>query len=200
MRQAWSGEEQRHGRLRDELDGRLTLSSHYISKAVELEFIFAPRPSDTPPKPTDRIDALGPMLGGWVNSDLRLRDALDAKAGNRYDLRDRPFVILIGVHDVFCSLDQIMDALLAESRLPVATGNVSRRGDGFYGSSQRYPNGKNRRVSCVFALQDWMPGVSEPRLLRFDNPFSEMEFPNEVLPADYRFSVAERSQQGITRQ
>jgi hypothetical protein len=240
MRQDWSSEEQRHGRLRDELNSRVALSSHIISfeikrwdreprmrdiadwvrriidelappdsgnvelarhtfrsKAVELDFTFFPRQSDSPPKPTARIVALGPSLGGWVNSDLRLRDALDAKAGNRYDLRSRPFAILIGVHDVFCSLDQIMDALLGGEQVAVATGNVSRRGDGFYGSSQRYPNGKNRRVSCVFALHDWMPGVSEPRLLRFDNPFCEMEFPVDVLPADFRLGVAERSQQGI---
>lgn len=240
MRQDWSSEEQRHGRLTDELNSRVALSSHFIhfeikrwdreprvrhiadwvrrtvdqltppgtgnveltrrtfrSKAVELEFTFFPRQSDSPPEPTDRIVGMGSPLGGWVNSNLRLRYALDAKAGNRYDLRGRPFAVLIGIHDSFCSLDQIVDALLGGEQVAVATGNVSRRGDGFYGRSQQYPNGKNRRVSCVFALQDWMPGLSEPRLLRFDNPFSEMEFPAEVLPADLCLSVAERSQQGI---
>ena len=74
--------------------------------------------------------------------------------------RGRPFAVLIGIHDAFCSLDQIVDALLGGEQVAVATGRVSRRGDGFYGRSQQFPNGKNRRVSCVFALQDWMPGLS----------------------------------------
>jgi hypothetical protein len=94
----------------------------------------------------------------------------------------------VGVHDSFCSLDQIEDAIFGEEQVNIATGALSRRGDGFYGlttDSSGRREGKDRRVSCVYVVEDWNPGFETARVLRFENPFCLLDFPRDVFPPTF---------------
>jgi hypothetical protein len=97
----------------------------YTAQGVRLSFTFAACTPD-PAGPRGRIVGPGPVIGGFVKSGDRLRVALQKKAGNRYDLRDSPFAIFVGIHDPFCSLDQIEAALYGTVQHEVATMTRSR--------------------------------------------------------------------------
>jgi hypothetical protein len=51
--------------------------------------------------------------------------------------------------------------------------------------------GRNRRTSCVFGLlRAWTPGTAvASTVLRFDNPFAAMDFPDGLVVPDRRFQV-----------
>jgi hypothetical protein len=73
-----------------------------------------------------------------------------------------------------------------------------RKNNGTFGRSAKNPEGRNRRLSCVFALmRGWAPGSAVvPTVVRFDNPFAEHAFPSDVLAPNARF-VARRDHSGI---
>jgi len=61
------------------------------------------------------------------------------------------------------------------------------------------PKGRNRRLSCIFSLmRGWMPGFNKvlPTAFRFDNPFAEQAFPDDLLVPDWRQS-ARRDGSGV---
>jgi hypothetical protein len=165
----------------------------YSSKTAELVFSFHPVPDAYQVKDDDRLVSDGAGIGGFVDSDIRLRGKLHDKAA-KYDLRGKPYAIVIGVHDPMCDLDDIFDALIGTAAIVVATGQDVRKGDGFYGRSSRVkPAGKHTRVSCVYAIQDWWPGgLYQPRITRFDNPFAASEFPLDCLPIDAHWAEVDR--------
>ncbi|MFE9694694.1 hypothetical protein [Micromonospora sp. NPDC005806] len=150
---------------------RLLMSCSCMS-GITINFEFFPRRAE-PGAEGDRIVGMGPPIGGWVNSGERLRVALNGKAGSRYDLRAKPFAPVVAVHDSFCSLDQVMDALYGSEQLVIATHELTRAGNGFFGRSSANL-GKNRRVSCVFVIQGWLPCAPEDATIyRLDNPFAD---------------------------
>jgi hypothetical protein len=131
--------------------------------------------------------------GGFVNSDIRLRDKLHEKAG-KYDLRGKPYAVVVGVHDPMCEITDVRDALFGSLAVVVATGQDVRKGDGFFGVwSLSEFDGKHPQVSCVYAVEDWWPGGPYlPRVTRFDNPFAETSFPLEGLPLDAHWAVVDK--------
>jgi hypothetical protein len=156
----------------------------YTADGVRLHFTF----SACKPDPTGargRIVGPGPVIGGWVKSAERLRIALRGKAGGRYQLRGCPFAICAVVHDPFCSLDQIEDALYGSVQYEVATMAHSRAKNGFFGRGPEDPAGKNTRISCIFVMSNWRPWQPEKaRIVRLDNPFATQPFPEELLAVD----------------
>lgn len=168
----------------------------YAADGVVLRFRFLRRGSSSPPKPTDRVVGIGPAQGGFVDSHLRLRSALEKKVQKRYETRDKPFAIFVGAWDWGCTTDQLEDALLGNEQVLVNSGEVRRANNGFFGRDQRRPAGRHQNLSCVFALHGWRPWQPEnQRILRFDNPFATAPFPDELLPADYRLGVVQDEQQ-----
>jgi hypothetical protein len=242
----WSGQQDRHSRIADELNKRLTLdrwfigfeiirldrdpsfaklaswvnreitslpvapetesmtrAATYSAKGIQLDFSFSrcePRPAGT----RDRIVAAGPVIGGLVRSGGRLLVALTKKAGGRYELRNAPLALCVGVHDPFCDLDELETAIYGHVQYAYQVGgsgevNRSRAHDGFFGRTPRPREGKNRRVSCVFAVCNWFPWTSEKSvILRFDNPFADHPFPENLLPAAAQVTRVQKDRPGIT--
>ena len=153
----------------------------------------------SPTRAHGRIIGPGPVIGGWVKSAERLRVALTGKAGGRYDLRGKPFAVCVGVHDPFCSLDQIEDALYGSERYDVATMVPSRAGNAFFGRGSESSEGKNTRVSCVFVLSSWYPWQPEKAMIiRLDNPFATEPFPDSLLPVDARVVRIDHGNDGFS--
>jgi len=245
MRNDWSKEESRNGKLADQLNARLPVgewfvnfeiirwnrspsvrklvswvaktvgelppwdpssgstglpSALYTNGAVEISFYFLPRRAGGPVGPDYRIVGISGVLGGWVNSKDRLGTVLTAKAGSRYDLRGRPFAVFVSIHDTFCDEDDLVGALYGSEQVVVATGASIRARDGIFGNSRAFPEGRNRRLSCVFAV---MPGWSSRSadglaVLRLDNPFADSPFPEGILPPARRFTEVSRDERGIS--
>jgi hypothetical protein len=164
----------------------------YKGKNAEIAFAFVRMKGN--PRPGDRIVGSGPVVGGAINSAARFRDRLDGK-DSKYDLRGKPYAIVLGVHDHMGGLDDVVEALVGTSAVIIATGAGIRKGDGFYGQVRRGTrDGKHKRVSCIFALEDWWPGGPyNPRVTRFDNPFAEAPFPDDAIPFEAHWGVIERT-------
>ena len=175
----------------------------YSSAEVELAFEFLPRRKLGPPTASESIVALGPPISWWGQAARRLRSALSRKAGSRYNHRNRPFAVLISVRDHSCDTYDIVNALYGDDAIMFRAGDPDtarsiRKDNGTFGRSLSAPSGKNRRLSCIFALmRGWAPGSTKaPTVIRFDNPFAEQSFPDDVLAPTFRF-VARRNDSGI---
>jgi hypothetical protein len=85
-----------------------------------------------------------------------------------------------------CDLDDVVDALIGDDAVVVATGESVRLGNGFYGKRDQRAlafDGKHTRVSAVFALHDWWPGGRIRRASPGStNPFATSAFPSNALP------------------
>jgi hypothetical protein len=162
----------------------------YVDDGVQLDFTFIKRTSAIPPRPTDRIVGGGQLVGGFVDSYLRIRSALEKKVQKRYDTRGKPLAIAMGIWDTFATLDEVDDALFGNESVVVATGQVVRSNNGFFGRTRERPKGKHQEISCVFVRQRWYPWSSQAAILcRYDNPFAEFEFPLDIISADYRYQA-----------
>jgi hypothetical protein len=165
----------------------------YEEPGVRVRFEFLPRKAETEPDADDRIVGMGPMTGGWVNSGGRLKSALTAKAGGRYDIGDAPYIVGVLSHDPFCSIDQVEGALYGSERVTIPAGDVTRSSDGLFGVDRQRRSGRNTRVSAIWVVEGfmaWNPG--EVRLLRFDNPYAARPVVDDLVPANFTFGVVER--------
>jgi hypothetical protein len=185
-----------------ETEGRTCIAS-YRAQDIQLDFSFI-RSERHPAGTRDRIVCSGPVIGGLVRSSERLLVALTKKAGNRYNVRNAPFALCVGVHDPFCGLDDLETAIYGHVQYAYqvgGTGDVSRSraNDGFFGRLPSAPKGKNRRISCVFAVCNWYPWISEESvILRFDNPFADRPFPGSLIPAAAQVTRVQKDRPGIT--
>jgi len=107
----------------------------------------------------ERVVLGGPAVGGLIDSAERLRDRLDTKAV-KYDLREKPFAIVVGARDSWCDIGEIHEALTGTPAVVVATGASTRCGNGFYGLSNDRPEGKNPQprsfmILNVLAFDRW---------------------------------------------
>lgn len=99
--------------------------------------------------PDARIVANGALIGGMVNSAQRLKKKLKAKAGGKYDIATAPFLIIAGLHDAFCSEDQVLSALYGGDRLTLSSGEMGRRNDGLFGPASQKNEGRPKaRFRC----------------------------------------------------
>jgi hypothetical protein len=159
-----------------------------------LDFHFWPAPASYTPGAGDRISIGSPAIGGFVNSAHRLRRLVRSKAA-KYDLRGKPFAIVVGVGDPMCDLDDVIDALTGTPAIVVATGESTRDETGVYGPQRPGGHGMRRpTLSAVFAVQEWFPaGPYRPRITRFDNPFAAVPFPADALPFGGHWGEVDRS-------
>jgi hypothetical protein len=162
----------------------------YEDEGVSITVLFLPmRPgARSRHDPDTQIVGMGPFSGGFVNSYLRLRDRIGDKASGRYELRDRPFLVAVGIHDSFCSDDQVIDALYGGEAVVFdaddpTVNEWTRRNDGLFGVDRERPQGRHRRVSAVatFSFVPW--NVDTAAVHIYDNPFAEHPWPDHVLPA-----------------
>jgi hypothetical protein len=162
-------------------------SAVYSSPAADLAFEFHPR-SNPSATGSGGIVGFGPGFALNVKPALRLRRNLSDKAGSRYDHRGRPYAVLVSVRDLNCANQDTVDALYGDDAISFPPGQPdlatsTRLNNGLFGRSASEPEGRNRRLSCVFALmRGWKPGSTvAPTIVRYDNPFPELRFPDDVL-------------------
>jgi len=176
----------------------------YSTAEVELEFTLVPRRRTTAPTATEPIVMAGPAVAQFVRPALRLRNNLSRKAGSKYDHRNQPFAVVVSIRDINCDVEDLVnalygdDAVTADINNPAGSVQPIRKRNGTFAISPRHPRGRNRRLSCVFTLmRGWMPGSQTmPTVLRFDNPFAEKPFPEDLITADRRM-VGRRDHSGV---
>jgi hypothetical protein len=189
----------------EELAGRVSSradlpSAHYAEDGVSIEVSFVPMRAGAAADLDDdtRIIGIGAITGGMVNSGERLKDRIAAKAGGRYDIAV-PFLIAVGIHDSFCSAEQVMDALYGKGAVEVATSSWTRRHDGLFGVDRVRANGRHTRVSAIAAIKGLYIGRDEsPNLAVYDNPLALMPWPTDALPFARRFGIRESAPEGFT--
>jgi hypothetical protein len=175
----------------------------YTTPEVELAFTFVPRRRTTAPTATEPIVLAGPVVARFVRPAQRLRSALSRKSGSKYDHRGRSFAVVVSVREISCDVEDIVNALYGDDVVTFDLDNPGsarpdRKRNGTFAISQGNPQGRNRRLSCVFALmRGWTPGNGQmPTVFRFDNPFAENPFPDDLLAADHRM-VSRRDATGV---
>jgi len=136
---------------------------------------------------------IGPVVAPFVKPAHRLRESIGKKSGGKYDHRNRPFAVLLSVRDLVCDAEDIVNALYGDDAITYVidqpgSSQAMRKRNGVFGISPDSPAGRNRRLSCVFALiPGWTPGSNEwSTIYRFDNPFAEQEFPDDLIVPHHR--------------
>jgi hypothetical protein len=174
----------------------------YSTDQVEIVFDFIPHRITGASSTGGSIVGIGPAAWGFSQSVTRLRRNLRRKVA-KYELHDRPYAVLASIRDISCDMESVFDALYGSSAIQFPRDNPDaavpiRKGDGLFGRSATYPDGKNRRLSCVFTLmRDWAPGRAEnTTIVRFDNPFSHEPFPDDVI-APTKWFAAVRDDSGV---
>jgi hypothetical protein len=177
-----------------DLDRKNYPTATYRGRGVELRITFLPRRRRAPPAATEPIVMIGPVVAKFMKPNRRLRTALSKKAGSKYEHRDRPFAIAVSVRNYSCDVEDFVNALYGDDAIAFEAGNPDsarphRMGNGFFGISRGAPEGKNRRVSCVYALfRGWYPNSRRATsIYRFDNPFAQTTFPDDLIVPTRRF-------------
>ena len=136
------------------------------------------------------------MIGGMVNSGLRLKDRLVSKAGRRYELNGAPFMIAACIHDFLCSDEQVLEALYGGEAFVVYFGQLVRRRDGFFGVDVARAVGRNTRVSAVGVIADFSPWAPvDADIAVLENPYGATAWPSETLPWRRWFGPVEQDEQ-----
>lgn len=168
----------------------------YSAPEAELSFTFFPRSTTTPPSPSARIVAASPWLGGILQHERRIRDRLSQKVGAKYDHRNRPFAVIMCIRDLLCDTEDIVDTIYGHDAIPLEgegtnTPQSAQKINGIFGVSPAHPEGRVRRLSCVFVLmRGWMPLSKEPpKVIRLDNPWARQAFPDGLLDPDFHLAV-----------
>jgi hypothetical protein len=161
-------------------------TARYTGAEVKLEVEFIPR--SVPDPASKQIVGFGPAIARMVQPARRLRRNLSHKIGSRYDHRERPYAVLVSARDYACAVEDVFDALHGDRALSFQPGQPGsaqpiRMNNGTFGLSPSSPEGRNRRLGCVFALmRGWAPGNTvAPTIVRFDNPFAQQAFPEDAL-------------------
>jgi hypothetical protein len=175
-------------------------SAVYKQDGVRVRVWFRPMKADASTKsdPNGRIAGIGPVSGGWVNSWNRLKDRVAAKAGNRYEIADIPFLVVAAIHDIFCSDDQVLEGLYGGESVIVPSLETVQRNDGLFGMDKGRPEGRHRRVSAVAVvrgLRVWEPDTADVAVLH--NPHATRPWMDYALPASRRFGPVDTDGQSV---
>jgi hypothetical protein len=166
-------------------------SAIYEEHGVRALIEFVPMVPDAPSKtdPDARIVGMGPIIGGVVNSGERLKKKVKAKAGGRYDIEGVPFLVLAGIHDMFCSDNQVVTALYGGETVTFPSGEPGRRNDGLFGVDPHHPKGRQKRLSAVGVIRGlrWEAETVDFAILH--NPYAATPWPRELLSAGRTFDV-----------
>lgn len=162
----------------------------YEQEGIRIRVRFRPMKAGARSKsdPEARIVGIGPMTGGWVNSAQRLKDRIAAKAGGRYEIGEVPFLVVAGLHDVFCSDDEVLDALYGCESVNVATSEATRRNDGLFQLDSVRHEGRHQRVSAVAVISHLRLWETPPAdVTLFDNPYAARPWATEAITVTRRF-------------
>ncbi len=146
--------------------------------------------------PDARIVRLGPVIGGLVDSQQRLKNRLEGKRKLGYVLDPAiPFVLVVGNRDSFCGDLQLLLALygrdweaLVGRRPPLWQRELRFRGFLGLGMGE---TPYNSRFSAVAVINGWVPWTDPASIqwLIFDNPHARVPLPNGLLPITHRFEL-----------
>ncbi|GAA5172902.1 MULTISPECIES: hypothetical protein [Amycolatopsis] len=166
----------------------------YEDDGATLSFRFFPRLRREPASDDEPIIVMGPSVFGFPKDSERLRVSLTGKTGGKYDLRDKPFAVAVCFRDGSCGLWDIVNALYGDKMLAIPPSDsdaaqLTRASNGLFAMSRGNPEGRNRRLSCVFAVMPAWHARSgrDPKVYRFDNPFAHCQFPPTILRPDNWF-------------
>lgn len=164
----------------------------YSSGPADIDFWFSPLKRDASLRaaPEGRIVATGPSIGGAVDAGLRLRSRLKAKAGARYELSEKPFLVVAGIHDSFCSDDQVEEALYGSQAVtlsvgphrPVGFATMIRQADGLFGAGDG-----NTRVSAVATIDFVRTAeLATAHTIIWEHPKPQGPWPEGLLAGQHR--------------
>lgn len=176
-------------------DRRNLPTATYSEQDARIRVRFMPMRKAAPARtdPDARIVGSGPAIGGVVNAAARLKERVGAKAGGRYDLRDAPFLVAVGIHDVVCSDEQVLEAAVGGESIVLATQELVRRNDGLFGKDAANPDGRHRRLSGVAVINSFRPWSPEDTdIALFRNPYAALDRPVSVLPPTRTFRLGLR--------
>lgn len=166
-------------------------SAIYEETDVLIEVEFVPMAPNAPSKsdPDARIVGTGAITGGMVNSAERLKKKVAAKAGGRYKIEQVPFLVLAGLHDMFCSEDQVLAGLYGGDRYSLSSGELGRRNDGLFGPDLQRDKGRHKRLSAVGIISGlrWKPESNELSIMH--NPYASRPWPDYIIPNARNFGV-----------
>lgn len=172
-------------------------TANYERNGVRITVRFLPMKAGAASKsnPDARIVGIGPMTVGFVNSGVRLKDVVGKKGGDRYELGGVPYIVVVGIHDTFCSEDVVIDGLyggeaIRVDRNDLSVSEVVRRNDGLFGADSARPSGRHRRISAVGILRGgplWEPERVD--LAVYDNPYAATPAPKSLLAATRWFGA-----------
>ena len=170
----------------------------YDERGVRLRVRFIPLHVDAPARtdPDAVIVGTGPVIGGAVNTPVRLRDRVEKKAGGRYDIGDTPFLVAVGMHDLFDQDPEVIAAFYGHEAVEYP-GRIFRRNDGIFGVDKGRPEGRHRRLSAVAVIRKifvWEPENISVAVLH--NPYAGRPWPDDYLPATRRFGEVGSNESG----
>lgn len=175
-------------------------SAVFTAEGCRITTYFLPMRPDASARtdPDARIVGMGAAIGGMVNSGARLKDRLVAKAGGRYDIDGIPFLLAVGIHDGFCSDDQVLHGLYGGEAVVLGTARAVRQPDGFFGVDHQR-GGRNTRVSAVAVISPmlcWSPSNIDTAV--YENPFPTHAWPAGALPSTRWFGPIDRDAAEVT--
>lgn len=187
-----------------DLDGPIEIPSQcFEGEGFAIRFQLLPFRSSRAPEEQGSVAAVGPAIGGIINSSERLRGVLRAKLPGRYELEEVPYAIAVCNHDMFCSVETVSIALYGSERVVFSTDGEDARpfraADGFFGKDQKHPEGRNRRVSGVVFISElasWAPDEAKSYFL--PNPYAAFEWPRQIIPVRHRLECADQSSDSWT--
>jgi len=133
------------------------------------------------------------MTVGFVNSGTRLKDAIGKKGGDRYEIRDVPYVVAVGNRDNFLSNVVVIDGLYGGEAIRLdgddhSKFEVIRKNDGLFGVDPARRQTRHSRISAVVVLTGlvlWEPASADVAL--YDNLSPAIPLPDGLFPATRRF-------------
>jgi hypothetical protein len=170
----------------------------YEPRGARIDVRFLPLYPDRVPEPggTDRIVAAGPLIFGLVADSERIRDRVAEKAGQRYELREAPYLVLVVVHSSLCDNWDFINALYGSSAVDVRSGEATRKHDGLFGLHQG--KWKSRRLSAVCGMAErYTITPEETGRTLYHNPGAHHRWSSDLLDANREFGVSTETDQSV---
>lgn len=164
-------------------------SARFTAAGVEILARFLPMApgASAMSDPDARIIGAGPTIGGMVNSADRLRERVVKKGGGRYSIGEVPLLIAVGLHDTFCSEDQVVIGLYGGEDFAFEGGGRGARQPCVFGDGT-----ENRRIAAVatWRLRPWDNPPAE--LTLWDHPEPRAAWPDDLIACERRLTFPQR--------
>jgi hypothetical protein len=143
--------------------------------------------------PNTRVVGAGPVIGGMVDSAIRLKKALRGKRPTRYDLPSLPYIVVVVNRDPFCSEDQYMQAAYGPDQIATKPAeafatSLPLQVRGFFAET-RDRNTRLSGIAIVNGFAPWDP--LQTRVLLLCNPYARLPIPEGSIPYSHKYDFAE---------